>query len=109
MDPPECGVGGRVSAPAFFPTVDDSLIVAMNREWRAGLVKCEQSTNEKLERDALCPPDVSLVVFPVFVESPCAPPVSDDNRQAVTGAGIRESLVVDCERVVRDWDGGFGA
>ena len=72
VDPPESGIGGCVSASAFFPTVDDSLIVAMNREWRAGLVKCEQSTNEKLECNALCPPNVSLIVFPVFVESPCA-------------------------------------
>ena len=109
VDSPESGVGGCVPAPALFPTFDNSLIVAMNREWRTGLVECEQGTNEKLECDALCPPDVSLIVLPVFVESPCAPPVSDDDRQAVTGAGIREGSVVDCERVMWDWNGGFGA
>lgn len=109
MDSPECGVGGRVSTPAFFPTLDNSLVIAINHGWHAGLVKREQDGDEKLECDALCPPNVSSVVILVLVESPSTPPVADDDRQAVTGAGIQESLVVNCVWMVWDQDGRFGA
>ena len=105
---PEGCIGGCISAPPFLPAVDNSLVVAINRKWRAGVVDGKRGADEELESDALCPPDVPSVVFPVVVELPGTPPVTNDDRQAVTGAGIRKSTEVECERVKRDWDGGLG-
>ena len=107
MHSPEGCVGGCISALPFLPAVDNSLVVAINHEWRAGVVDGKQGVDEELKSDALCPPDVPSVMFPVVVELPGTPPVANDNRQAVTGAGIRKSTEVECERVKRDWDGGL--
>ena len=71
------------------------------------MVNGEQGVDEELESDALCPPDVPSIMFPAVVELPGTPPVADDDCQAVTGAGIRKSMEVKCERVKRDWDGGL--
>ena len=64
--------------------------------------------HKQLKGDTLCPPDVSPVVVPMLVESPCPPLVADDDCQAMTGAGIGKGLKVECKWVVRDWDGGLG-
>jgi hypothetical protein len=45
----------------------------------------------------------------MLVESPCVPLVANDDHQAMTGAGIQESSVIDCVWVVRDGNGGSGA
>ena len=107
MHSPEGCIGRCISALPFLPAVDNSLVVAINCKWCAGVVNGEQGVDEELESDALCPPDVPSIMFPVVVELPGTPPVADDDCQAVTGAGIRKSMEVKCERVKRDWDGGL--
>ena len=48
------------------------------------------------------------IVLPVPMEFPGTLSVSNDDHQAATGAGIRESSVFGCEWVEGNWDGGFG-
>ena len=54
MHSPEGCVGGCISALPFLPAVDNSLVVAINHEWHAGVVDGKQGADEELESDALC-------------------------------------------------------
>ena len=104
---PKGCIGGCILAPPFLPAIDNSLVVAINCKWHAGVVDGKQGADEELKSNALCPPDVPSVAFPVVMELPGMPPIANDNHQAMTGAGIRKSMEVECERVKRDWDGGL--
>ena len=64
--------------------------------------------DKDLKGNTFCPPDVVAIRLPAPVEFLGTSLAPDDNCQAVTGAGIREGLVVSCKWVEGDGDGGLG-
>ena len=64
--------------------------------------------DKELKGNTFCPPNVVAITLPAPVEFPSVPLAPNDDRQAVTGAGIGKGLVVSYEQVERNGDGGLG-
>ena len=77
-----------VSAAAFAPSLDDSLVVSENLEMNIGGAGMEGGKNEELEADTFCPSDVTTSSMPVWAEYPSVPSAVEENADTCGGASI---------------------
>ena len=61
--------------------------------------------DKELKGNTFCPSNVVAITLPAPVEFSGMPLASNDDHQAVTGAGIGKGLVVSCEWVEGNGDG----
>ena len=81
---------GFVPAMPFPPAIDNSLVVPEDLEvlfiWSR--YKVARHSDKEFEANCFCLPNVLLIFFPPGNEFPCPPPVSDEDANTNTRAGI---------------------
>ena len=77
-----------VSAAAFAPSLNDSLVVSEYLEMNIGGAGMEDGKNEEFESNTFCPSDVAVSSVPVWTEYPSTPSAIEENANTCGGASI---------------------
>ena len=76
---PDNKIGGSILAVAFPPSLNNTLVIAIDLDVRVMVHSLNDGMCEELESDGLYPADVAFISFPVGEEMPCMPEVSNNN------------------------------
>jgi len=81
VNPAEYVVDGSTFAPVVPPSLDHSLVVAVNPKVSARTNKPGEGSNKQFKADRLCPSDVfgAVEILPAWNESPSSPSLADDD------------------------------
>ena len=93
MDALEGLIGRRVSVATVVPFFNDTHVVSKGNESWVEKLNSDNGINKELETDGFGPTDVLFApksLLPVWVETPCLPPTTNDDANAKQGAGIQK-------------------
>lgn len=87
-----------VPAPIVPPSLNDSIVIAVDEKVGVAVTLWDEDPNEAFEANGLSPSDVSCSIaccLPSRDEAPCSPPVANGDGDANARARVRERPNID--------------
>lgn len=94
MDSSKDEVDFSVVTSFVLSAFDHSLIIAMNNKMSVSGVAMEECNHEQLKTNRFCPTNITILSFPVSVELPGSPFVSNADANPDTGARVPKGIGV---------------